>query len=307
MREADEEIREIKKEIIESRGLTIKTNNLVSALGADIKSIAKRQAGYERRFTWNSWVVYAIIAALSFAGLKLASDARIGEIGSEVATLEARVQELETDLSEETRRASERAASATKAERFYELIREQRRAQVVSGYPDIAREQLSPAEAAFFQATYRQFRLDLSLSAYREGLQLIGAKRYKDALPKFEKSLELQADAPHAPAVRYEIAAALRKLSRPTEAIVYARQVVEQQKDTSLHPDAWWVIAKGAQAERDLDTARDALKTLIRKWPRSSLAKDARPLLRDLTRQAILGRKSAPAAAPAPASPPAAP
>ena len=41
MREADEEIREIKKEIIESRGLTIKTNNLVNALGADIKSIVK--------------------------------------------------------------------------------------------------------------------------------------------------------------------------------------------------------------------------------------------------------------------------
>ena len=40
--EVDEELREIKREIIESRGLVIKTNNLTNALSADIKSIAKR-------------------------------------------------------------------------------------------------------------------------------------------------------------------------------------------------------------------------------------------------------------------------
>ena len=50
MREVDEEIREVKKEIIESRGLVIKTNNLTNALSADVKSIGKRQATYERRF-----------------------------------------------------------------------------------------------------------------------------------------------------------------------------------------------------------------------------------------------------------------
>ena len=64
MQDIDEEVREIKKEIIESRALTIKTNNLVNSLGADIKSITKRQESYERRFNWNSWVVYIIIASL---------------------------------------------------------------------------------------------------------------------------------------------------------------------------------------------------------------------------------------------------
>ena len=86
VRETDEEIREIKKEIIESRGLTIKTNNLVNSLGADIKSIAKRQAGYERRFNWNGAVAYALFAALSFGGLKLASDATIAAIESETVS-----------------------------------------------------------------------------------------------------------------------------------------------------------------------------------------------------------------------------
>ena len=39
----EEELRDIKREIIESRGLIIKTNNLTNALAADLKSIGKRQ------------------------------------------------------------------------------------------------------------------------------------------------------------------------------------------------------------------------------------------------------------------------
>jgi len=54
MHEVDDELRDIKREIIESRGLVIKTNNLTNALSADVKSIAKRQQGYEQRISWNS-------------------------------------------------------------------------------------------------------------------------------------------------------------------------------------------------------------------------------------------------------------
>ena len=130
MREADEEIREIKKEIIESRGLIIKTNNLVNALGADIKSIAKRQAGYERRFNLNSWVAYVLFAALSFSGLKLMSDARIREVQSEMSGLTRQVHQLERDLAEETGRNEQRARAEAKSGRFYDLVRQQRRQEV---------------------------------------------------------------------------------------------------------------------------------------------------------------------------------
>ena len=43
------ELEQVKREIVESRALTIKTNNLVNALAADLKSISKRQQGSERR------------------------------------------------------------------------------------------------------------------------------------------------------------------------------------------------------------------------------------------------------------------
>ncbi len=292
MRDADEEIREIKKEIIESRGLIIKTNNLVNSLGADIKSIAKRQAGYERRFNWNGAVFLVTVAALSFIGLKLASDARIREIESAMTRLREQVAELEAELTEESRRAEERARAETRADRFYALIREQRRAEVVEQYAQIAQENLSPAEASFFRDTYDRFRLDLSVAAYQTGLELMRTGRYAEAAEKFQESVRLRDEAAHIPAVKFQLARALRQLGRQSEAIVYARQVVEQQTDRELQDDAMWLLARCAEELDDIDTAREALRTLIRRWPRSALARDARPHLRELTRRAIRGGSS---------------
>ena len=81
--EVDEELREIKREIIESRGLVIKTSNLTNSLAADIKSIAKRQQTYERRITWNSATAYIVFVVVVFAALKLAWDARVDQIKGE--------------------------------------------------------------------------------------------------------------------------------------------------------------------------------------------------------------------------------
>src|SRR5476649_1990395 len=80
MHEIDDELREIKREIIESRGLVIKTNNLANALSADIKSIAKRQQSYERRLSWNSATAYIVFVVVVFAALKFAVDARVDAI-----------------------------------------------------------------------------------------------------------------------------------------------------------------------------------------------------------------------------------
>ncbi|MCZ7682155.1 MAG: hypothetical protein M5U28_26535 [Sandaracinaceae bacterium] len=208
MREVDEEIREIKKEIIESRGLIIKTNNLTNALAADIKSIAKRQAGYERRFNWNSWIAYILFATLSFVGLKLASDARIREIEGETEELQQQVTELRRELAEETRRAERRARAEAAAATFYRLVRERRRTEVVERWPELRREQLSRAEAAFFRDTVDRFHLDLSIEAYQGGLDLMRTGRYAEAAEAFQESIRLKEEAAHVPAVKFQLARA---------------------------------------------------------------------------------------------------
>ena len=293
MRDVEDEVREIKKEIVESRGLIIKTNNLVNALGADIKSIAKRQAGYERRFKWDSGIALAVIGVLTFLGLKFYYDAQLSAYRSDMSNAETAAEELRVDLGDEVGRASERASAAAQAEKYYELIRGRKRAEVVEQYPAMSKQALSPAEAAVFRDFEQQFRRDLSLEAYKKGLVLSEGRKYGDAIKRLEEAIELDPDGSHVPAVRSALAFALRKDGRPAEALVLAQQVAQQEMDTALQPDGWWLTALSARDVGDLDTSRDALRVLINKWPRSALSRDARPLLRDVTKEIYLGKKGA--------------
>ncbi len=305
MRDVEDEVREIKKEIVESRGLIIKTNNLVNALGADIKSIAKRQAGYERRFKWDSGIALAVIGVLTFGGLKLYYDAQMSAYRSDMNNAETAAEELRVDLGDEVRRASERASAAAQAEKYYELIRARKRAEVVEQYPTISKAALSPVEAAVFRDFEQQFRRDLALEVYKKGLALSEGRKYADAIKRFEEALELDRAGSNTPAIRSALAYALRKNGRPAEALVLAQQVAEQETDPALQPDGWWLTALSARDVGDLDTSRDALRVLINKWPRSALSRDARPLLREVTREIYLGKQGATAAKAAPTATPA--
>lgn len=294
MREADEEIREIKKEIIESRGLIIKTNNLTNALAADIKSIGKRQAGYERRFNWNSAVAYALFATLSFVGLKLWSDVRIREIEGETRELAREARELRHDLTEETRRAEARERAEAKAAQFYDLIRQQKRAEVVERYEQIRTERLSRAEAAFFRDTVDRFRLDLSVAAYQTGLDLMRTGRYAEAADAFQESIHLKEEAAHIPAVKYNLARSLARLGRQGEAIILAQAVIDQNVDRELQDDGAFLLAQCAEDLGNIDDARNALRMIGRRWPRSQLALDARRHLGELNLRVLRGQVQAP-------------
>lgn len=298
MRDDEEEIREIKKEVIESRGLIIKTNNLTNALAADIKSIAKRQAGYERRFNWNSGIAYILFATTCFVGLKLASDARIREIASETADLKREVGELRTNLGEETRRSETRTRAEERAAQFYELIRAQKRAEVVEGFETIRTEQLSRAEAAFFSDTVDRFRLDLSMAAYQTGLDHVRTGRYAEAIDAFEEAVALKEEAAHIPAVKLALARSLMRLGRHGEAVVFAQAVIDQGLDRELQDDGAWTLSQCAEEIGQIDDARNALRLLVRKWPHSALAPDARRHLTELNRRVLRGGAEALSGAP---------
>ena len=60
---------------------------------------------------------------------------------------------------------------------------------------------------------------------------------------------------------------------------------------TSLRMGSGVAGALRRAAGDDLDTARDAVRTIIRRWPRSAIVPDARKELRALNRKARRGRQ----------------
>src|SRR5580700_12335446 len=131
MHEVDDELREIKREIIESRGLVIKTNNLTNALSADIKSIAKRQQGYERRLAWNSATAYVVFVVVVFAALKFAVDARVEAIDATSKHLREENARMKQDIDELRQREGDRRAAELESAKFYDLVKQGKRVDLI--------------------------------------------------------------------------------------------------------------------------------------------------------------------------------
>lgn len=287
MREVDEEIREIKKEIIESRGLIIKTNNLTNALGADIKAIAKRQATHERRTWWNSVVAYALLGAVSLFGFRLLLDVSIREMEVEKDNLTQEVKRLRTALDDEVRTAEKRTKAEAKAVQFYELVKDKQRAEAIERWNELNKELLSPAERAVLRDIVTRFHSELSVEAYQQGLELLRTGRYAEATESFQDSIRLDEGAAHVPQVHFQEAHALRQLGKHAQAKLELEAVLAQNSDKEIHADATWLLAQTLDDLGDLDGARAQLRKLLAKWPRSALIPDARQYLGSLNLKAL--------------------
>ena len=274
--EVDEELREIKREIIESRASVIKTNNLTNALSADIKSIAKRQQTYERRLSWNSATAYIVFVVVVFAALKLAWDARVDQIKAETEQRAQDNERLRKEQRDAQKRDEDRARAESRAAQFYELIRAGKRAEIVEQWAQVQKEPLSKAEAAMFADAVERARNDLAGQLYQQGMDKVRVQRWSDAASAFEESLKYKDDSAIGPSVRLGLSDAYRHLNRQKEAIPILTALAENAVDKEVHDDALYLLAWCQMDTQAWNDAKNTWRALIRRFPESRFAGEAK-------------------------------
>lgn len=282
MEDFGSELEEIKREIVESRSLTIKTNNLVNALAADVKSIAKRFQGYERRLTWNSATAYAVFVAIVLFAGKVILDARVDAIRAQTKDTRDLADKLEKEVKVMGAREEARTRAERRASEYYTLIAAQRRREVIDQYEEVSKLELSKTERAVFDAALERSKNELSLIAYQTGLDHVRTARWHEAEQAFRESLNYKGDAAHSAEARYQLATTLRALGRQREAIPMLIELSEASPDKEVVDDATILLA---QCQLDIEAWNDAkttLRTFIRRFPSSAHLNDARAKLADV-------------------------
>lgn len=282
VQEVDEELRDIKREIIESRGLVIKTNNLTNALSADIKSIAKRQQTYERRLSWNSATAYVVFVVVVFAALKLAWDARIDQIKAETEQRVQDIERLRKEARDAQKRDEDRARAEARAAQFYDLVRQGKRLELVEQWEAMRKEPLSKAEASMFADAVERARNELATQLYQQGMDKVRVQRWQEAATAFEESQKVKEDAANAPSVRLGLAEAYRHLSRQKDAIPILVQLAENPVDKEVHDDALALLAWCQMDVQAWNDAKNTWRTLIRRFPESRFSGEAKMQLGQL-------------------------
>jgi TolA-binding protein len=276
------ELEEIKREIVESRALTIKTNNLVNALAADLKSIAKRQQGYERRFFVNSATAYVVTITVLLVLVKFAWEAKLETVRAENKETRDRLAQLQKELK--TVQAREESDSRTRraAAEFYDLVAENKRREIVRQFPQVAQLQLTRTERAVFEDALERAQNELSLIAYQTGLDHVRTGRWHEAREAMRESLQHKKNAAHSPQAAYQLARAQRQLGQLREAIPILMQLSEASADREVMDDATFLLAESQVDIKAYNDAKNTLRTFVRRFPTSPHINDVRTKLAEL-------------------------
>jgi TolA-binding protein len=278
-----DELRDIKREIVESRGLIIKTNNLTNALAADLKSISKRQIGFERRAFWNSAGANLLFVVVVIGVVKLAWDARIDAVSAETAGTRQKIAKLEKDIEETRKRGDERGRAESEAAAFYELVREGRRQEIIDGFDAVRQRPISRAELAFFTDAVEKARAELSIKSYQLGLDHMRTGRWHEAAVAFEEAVKQKETAAHTPSARLNLARAYRKLNRQRDAIPMLVHLSEASPDKEILDDSTFLLAECLIDIQAWNDAKTTLRSFIHRFPDSPYLNDARMALADIS------------------------
>jgi len=276
------DLEEIKREIVEGRSLTIKSNNLINALSADLKSIAKRQQGYERRMFVHSVAAYLTTIVVILGLTNIAMDAQVDAVRAEGKDNAERLTELEAEIQIVQEREKKRTEASAEAARLYQLLVSDSRREFLTELPKVAAMSLSPTERSVFEAAGRQARQDLSRLAYQTGVEHARAGRFHEATQSLRESIDLEKDAPHSPQATFELARAYRALDQQKNAIFILMQLTVASANVDVLDEATFLLAE-CQVDVSLyNDAKDTLRTFIRRFPGSPLRNDARQKLAEL-------------------------
>lgn len=281
--EVSDELSEIKREIVESRGLVIKTNNLTNALAADLKAINKRQVAFERRAFWNSAGANALFVLVVIAVVALAWDARMDSVEAKTKGTQEKITQLEEERKDWRRKADERSAAESAAAAFYDVIRSERQKEIIDGFEAVRKLPLSRAELSFFQDAVDRAKGELSLKAYQTGLDQLRTGRWHEAAVSFEEALSKKSSGAHIPSAKLSLARAYRKLNRQRDAIPLLMPLSEASPDPEIMDDATFLLAECFIEIQAYNDAKTTLRAFIRRFPDSPLLNDARMALADLS------------------------
>lgn len=276
------DLEEIKREIVEGRAVTIKTNNAISALAAELKSITKRQQGYERRMFVHSVAAYLVAVLLVLGLSKLALDAQVDAVRAEHRADKEKLVDLDKELAHLRDRTEASQKASQSAEELYRMLKDGDRTRYLVEYPKRIAENFSPVERAVLEDGLVTARRKLAQESYQSGVEHARAGRYHEATLSLRHSLELDREASFSGQATFELARAHRALDQQRLAIPVLIALSETAGDPEILEQATLLLA---ECQRDIQLHSDAkatLRTFLRRFGKSALAGEARRLLGEL-------------------------
>ena len=245
MSDAGKEFAELKREVIEARNQSIKTDNQIKNLSLDVKGFEKRFEVLEKRARYASIGTYAIVACTISIAAYFISSVAIDGVREDVVTatrdaerlkqeLVTRTAELDAKQKRIDERLKQEQASATAALQFLGAVESGDRDQAVTLLSGMDTELLSDLEIAVVGPVLKKFRSEAAEAAYRSGTSLRSSGRKSDAAASFRTCLAVAPKGRFSNQARYLLGITLRESRLYKDAIEVFEEIRAVEKDKAV-------------------------------------------------------------------------
>ncbi|MFN0064497.1 MAG: tetratricopeptide repeat protein [Myxococcaceae bacterium] len=319
--ELDRELADIRREVIESRNLVIKNDNLLKNLHAELKAVGKRQEDFQKKQIWSSAFAYALFAILAGAAAVGYSTARVSGASDEASRLQKAVTDLTAQLEQARDGASKDQLSRKAASEVYKMMTQLPGEERIKGIDALAKidaARLSPLEKQVLDERAGGLRVELGQASFERGKTAFRRNEFQRAAEELTRFMAMNPSTADQLEAAFYLGSALSQLRRHDQAIPHLQRFVKEDRRSKVRDYGMLMLATSYEATGQLDkaaeTARDALGT----YPESQFGPQFRGRLSSVKRQlaaassaatdapAATGAATPPAGAgpPSPAAPP---
>ena len=287
MADDDVTIREIRKEVIEARGLVIQTHNLIENLNSELGKVAKRQVTYGRRYFLNSIIGYLLLITVISVSLYYVFDLRVQGAREETGRAQSELENLQAKLAKTEKRQADRERAGQAALGIHEaLVARKKLAAAAGRLAKLAADDLDPVARLLLQDESKAVFLEEGRKSFVEGRDQGRRGRYAESIPLFDRAVALAPTAPFAVEALWRRGYGLYRSDRIRKAIPDFEKVLELDKESEFADDAAYHLAYCLEMLGEKEKAVAAYEAMLSRFPHSDKASLSRRKVDQLSRQA---------------------
>lgn len=259
---------EIRREVIESRNLVIKNDNLLKNLHAELKLVSKRHDDFQRRQWINSAMAYFLFALLTAGAAYLVNNARLRAVTGEKEQLQRQVSELTFQMERQKTEQAQNANAAHTAGEVFRMMTALPGDERLKGVDALAKldtSRLTPLERLALADRAEILRKEIGATAFERGKNAFRRLEFPQAVEDLTRFMALNPPPEESLDAAFFLGSSLVQVRKPDQAIPHLARFVTEDKKSKSRDYAMLMLAQAyeqtGQYEKAAATARDAIGT----------------------------------------------
>lgn len=294
---------DIRREVVEARNMTIKTDNALKTLHAELKVVTAQQDAFQKRTWFSTAAVYVLFVGLCVAGVISLSNARASAANAEKERLEKSVTDLNATIEKLKGDATQAQAAEQTALQVYRQMTTlpgEERLKGIDALGKLDQSKLSPFAKLVLQDRAIGLRKEVGGAVLEKGKAAFRRQDWAESINQLNRFLNMDPAPEDALEAAFFLGNSYFQSRKFDEAIKHLTRFAEGDKRAKTRDFAMLMLMQSydmtGNREQAVATAKDAFQT----YPGSDFRMQFLARLQRTVPSNNAAQPAAPAPAPAP-------